>query len=381
MLTEDKNSKEERASQYNLAWDRSLTVVSESLRTGGKIADAIEAGLNYYRETDWYNGLNDKKDFEDKYISHMQEELKAQEKTARHEVIGITHKETSKISEELGINSAITAPGDVKEYNLVDDTITFQQFRDFLQQPGINAKGIFDEAKVTAQPIYRCIKAEKLPGKKTMAKLVPILKKYGLNKLLSIQRVKSEVFDKAMYKMDPDLDPNNSDIYKQPDYAGAIKDFSTVIEMDAEHSEAYHWRGFTKYLLKDYQAALEDYAFAIKFDPNNANIYRGRGYAKIKANDLSGALNDFTIAIEADPKDRISYRDRAELKNELGDYNGAIKDYTISIQINPGTGLDYFDRGNLKIKIGDITGACADWQKAAESGIESALDRLKQFRK
>ena len=58
--------------------------------------------------------------------------------------------------------------------------LTFQQLKDFLAQPGINFKGICQEAKITEQPLYRCLKAGKIPGERVLAKLIPVLKNYGL---------------------------------------------------------------------------------------------------------------------------------------------------------------------------------------------------------
>ena len=59
------------------------------------------------------------------------------------------------------------------------ENLTFKQFKEFLDQPGINVKGICAEAGITEPPLYRRIKEKKLPGAKSMTKLLPVLKKYG----------------------------------------------------------------------------------------------------------------------------------------------------------------------------------------------------------
>ncbi len=62
-------------SNFNAIWEGSLPVVAEALRKTLNLSDAINAGLNYIKETDWYNNLEAKKDFEKKYIVHLQEEF------------------------------------------------------------------------------------------------------------------------------------------------------------------------------------------------------------------------------------------------------------------------------------------------------------------
>jgi len=64
---------------FDAVWDGSLTVVSASLRAGAKVADAIEAGLENIRQTDWYKNLKDKQKFEDTYRAHVGGQLKDKE--------------------------------------------------------------------------------------------------------------------------------------------------------------------------------------------------------------------------------------------------------------------------------------------------------------
>jgi hypothetical protein len=49
------------ATPASLAWDTAVEVVAKSVEAGGKIADAIELGLEHIRSTSWYKGLSDKK--------------------------------------------------------------------------------------------------------------------------------------------------------------------------------------------------------------------------------------------------------------------------------------------------------------------------------
>lgn len=62
---------------FDAVWDGSLTVIAESLRKGAKLADAIESGLKYIRQTDWYKQLVDKDDFESQYKNHFFKEYES----------------------------------------------------------------------------------------------------------------------------------------------------------------------------------------------------------------------------------------------------------------------------------------------------------------
>lgn len=57
--------------------------------------------------------------------------------------------------------------------------LTPQQLETFLVQPGINIAGICQEADITQQYLNRCRKAGKLPGPEVIAKLLPVIIKYG----------------------------------------------------------------------------------------------------------------------------------------------------------------------------------------------------------
>lgn len=57
--------------------------------------------------------------------------------------------------------------------------LSYQQLETFLLQPGINIAGICSEAGITQQYLNRCRKAGELPGSKVMAKLLPVMVKYG----------------------------------------------------------------------------------------------------------------------------------------------------------------------------------------------------------
>lgn len=60
------------ASPASLLWDAAVEVTAKSIEAGGKLADAIDAGLKHIKESDWYKGLpQNKKDLAEKEFKNF----------------------------------------------------------------------------------------------------------------------------------------------------------------------------------------------------------------------------------------------------------------------------------------------------------------------
>ncbi len=81
------------------------------------------------------------------------------------------------------------------------------------------------------------------------------------------------------------------------DYAGAIADYSAVIER-APRSYAYAKRGDCKRRQGDHEGAVADYDKAIELDPKAAAVYYSRGLARKALGDTQGAADDMAKARE-----------------------------------------------------------------------------------
>lgn len=82
---------------FDAVWDASLEVVAKTIEAGGKITDAIDAGLKHIKESEWYKNLTDKKDFEDKYREHLNNEF--------DEGRGIKHASTAALREKYNLGA------------------------------------------------------------------------------------------------------------------------------------------------------------------------------------------------------------------------------------------------------------------------------------
>lgn len=155
---------------------------------------------------------------------------------------------------------------------------------------------------------------------------------FGYNMLGQYERAipdLNKAIDKAIQ-----LIPNDESLYKlymergisfhgSGKYARAIEDFTTVIQLNPNHSMAYTWRGICNLNLKNYSAdALIDFNTAIQLDPSNSSAYTGRGMFYENLSQYKIALGDYVIASQLNPSDAMyERRDRMYKKlEELGEF-------------------------------------------------------------
>ena len=105
------------------------------------------------------------------------------------------------------------------------------------------------------------------------------------------------------------------------EYDRSIKDYSTALESIKHDPNLYMLRG-TSYLLKEKQEvdmALEDFNSAIKLDAQHDQAFAWRGtiYHKMK-NDREGALRNYDESIRVNPDGSPAYYFRAVLYYEMG---------------------------------------------------------------
>jgi hypothetical protein len=101
-------------------------------------------------------------------------------------------------------------------------------------------------------------------------------------------------------------------------------------------------RANTHYQLRRFQDAIENYSQILQLDSNNTDAYFGRGAARHNLRDYQGAIEDYTQVIQRHSNDDYTYFWRGVARSNLGDYQGAIEDYTQAIKINPSDTYVYY---------------------------------------
>lgn len=154
--------------------------------------------------------------------------------------------------------------------------------------------------------------------------------------------------------------------YEIGDKAGAIADYTQVLQIDSHHDIAYTNRGVARYDLGDLSGAIADFDQAIQRNPDNSVAHCNRGFVLAELGDKLGAIEDYSQATKLAPEDATPYFYRGLARTRLGNKLGAIEDYSRAIWLCPEDATAYLYRGLARAKLGDNPGAIADLQQAAQ---------------
>lgn len=169
------------------------------------------------------------------------------------------------------------------------------------------------------------------------------------------------------------------------DYAGAIEDYSKVIEIKPRFEDglALFSRGVAKEKLQDYKGAIDDYTNAIIVCKRIPAYFISRGDAKAEMNDYEEAIEDYTKAIKLYTDSfglGYIYLVRGVAKEKLQDYEGAAKDYTDAIFFDSRLYQAYFNRGTISVLFLDQKAqGCSDLWQAKELGFEKAYEAIEKY--
>jgi tetratricopeptide (TPR) repeat protein len=119
------------------------------------------------------------------------------------------------------------------------------------------------------------------------------------------------------------------------DYAGAIRDFTRVIELDPVRTDAFIGRGIANMEMGEHSSALSDYTRAIAIDPYSVAAFINRADLKIRTRNLEGAINDYSQAIRIEPENAAALYNRGIVRERKKDYAAAIRDYEQAASLSP----------------------------------------------
>ena len=119
------------------------------------------------------------------------------------------------------------------------------------------------------------------------------------------------------------------------EHDSALSDLNYVIDsidgydqsLDFSVKRAFYLRGIIRFIIGDHSGAIEDYSKAIEIATNWPNAYYARGITKLAMADPEGAVDDCTEAIKKGYKDSEVYKARGEAKENMGDTKGAKEDF------------------------------------------------------
>lgn len=170
------------------------------------------------------------------------------------------------------------------------------------------------------------------------------------------------------------------------DSEGAIADYTKILELDPENTQAYYHRGqhlstlgyqtealedldeaihwakvHSLGLLRDFGGALSDTLETLKTDvnPPQSSLTTPTEKPPIEA-----TIEDCSQRIHANPKDANAYFRRGQSRALKGDLQGAIADYTETLHLDPHHAEAHYRRALSHSALGNKTAATYDLQRA-----------------
>jgi tetratricopeptide (TPR) repeat protein/tRNA A-37 threonylcarbamoyl transferase component Bud32 len=167
------------------------------------------------------------------------------------------------------------------------------------------------------------------------------------------------------------------------DLAGALADFTALIQQQPQASQAFALRARVHLALGDQEVALADLNQALSLDQNwgvadAALAYRQRGDLHRQANCPELAIADYTQALALNPQEHSALLHRALLWDGEGQTDKAIEDYTrlLQLELDPQERVWVLNnRGWAYAQQGDFSAAIRDYDQAITLCTADASDR------
>jgi tetratricopeptide (TPR) repeat protein len=147
--------------------------------------------------------------------------------------------------------------------------------------------------------------------------------------------------------------------YTKGDFAGAIADFTKMIEINPKSARAYNYRGAAKTQYRKPPVEIPVSSPIIDADGNRINTAIG-----ISSGDYEGAIADYTQAIALNPKNSLYYDNRARAYNNRYQYKEAVADYSQAIKFRPKDTDLYLRRAYAYAAMGDRSKSIIDFRNA-----------------
>lgn len=79
-------------------------------------------------------------------------------------------------------------------------------------------------------------------------------------------------------------------------YMDAIQDYTSVLKLNRNITDAYYFRGFNYFTINQFEAAIKDFGYAIQLNPKLAKAYYFRGLSFYKTLNYANAYRDLSLS-------------------------------------------------------------------------------------
>ena len=152
--------------------------------------------------------------------------------------------------------------------------------------------------------------------------------------------------------------------YTNGEFANAIENYTTALEIKPRDASTYYWRGSAFESAGTYDRAIQDFTKAVSIDPSDASNYAARGRAYRKAGDYERAIQDYSSALAIDPRNASNLLLRAMIYDDIEKFDLAVADLTRAIALAPNDPSNYTWRGKAYRSIEKFDLAIADLTRA-----------------
>ena len=153
----------------------------------------------------------------------------------------------------------------------------------------------------------------------------------------------------------------------------ARADYSSAIALTPRDADLYYDRGLVALAQSDYAAALRDLDTSLEIDPGLVAALLERARLHAARGDFTGSLADYSRAIQLHPRNAAVWSERGQVNLDQRNYQGAIDDEARAIQYDRRLARAYYLRSVARGDLGDQANAFSDLRTAV--GLDASLAR------
>jgi tetratricopeptide (TPR) repeat protein len=191
-----------------------------------------------------------------------------------------------------------------------------------------------------------------------------------------------KLYDQAISLMDVEIakTPTNPRLillrgntyFKQGNYAAAIADLSTALNLDKNIASGYSQRGLAYLKAGRHKDAVNDFNKALKEDPGNFKLYIQRAEAYAGQQKWDFAIKDMSLYLKYFENDFQAIYQCGKYYFESADYINALKCFNRNLKEDPNNSLYYKARGKTYIKTATYRYAIGDLSMSLDLQPEDA---------
>lgn len=166
--------------------------------------------------------------------------------------------------------------------------------------------------------------------------------------------------------------------YKNKQYAGAVKHFWKVSQLDtvAKFPKVYRYLGDSYFKLNNPDSAQVVFELGLEKYPKDAYLHRMVGFLKNQRQMIDEAIDEYKIVVEIEPDSKDDWKQLAALYVKNDEYEDAISAFEKVLEIDPNDAEAQRNLSEIQRSTGDVEGAIENKEKTREAQPENSQVRF-----